>query len=239
MRNERLEISKEKIVISVGGSLVVPDGGVDTKFLSGLNNFIRGKLAENPNRQFFIVVGGGQIARHYRDAGKAVLGKELSEDDLDWLGIHATRLNAHLLRTIFRDLASPNIIKDYDNIRKAEEPVVVGAGWKPGWSTDYDAVLLCEHYGIKELINLSNIEKVYDKDPRQHSDAKAIDKISWSDFRRLIGEKWMPGMNVPFDPVASKKAEELGIKVVIMKGGDWNNLNNHLEGKKITGTIIG
>lgn len=230
---------KDKIVISVGGSLVVPDGGVDTKFLSGLNNFIREKLAENSNRQFFIVVGGGITARHYRDAGKVVLGKDLSEDDLDWIGIHATRLNAHLLRTIFRDIANPSIIKNYEHAKKADEPVVIGAGWKPGWSTDYDAVLLCEHYGIKELINLSNIEKVYDKDPRQNSDAKAIDKISWPDFRRLIGEKWTPGMNVPFDPVASKKAEELGIKVVIMKGGDWNNLNNYLEGNKITGTIIG
>lgn len=230
--------SREKIVISVGGSLVVPDGGIDTRFLSGFNNFVRGKLAENPNRQFFIVVGGGHIARHYRDAGKAVLGKELSEDDLDWLGIHATRLNAHLLRTIFRDLASPNIIKDYENIRKAEEPVVIAAGWKPGWSTDYDAVLLCEHFGVDTVVNLSNINQVYDKDPRKYPGAKPIKEISWKEFRRLIGGKWIPGMNIPFDPVASKKAEKLGIKVTIMKGGDWKNLEHYLAGKKFIGTII-
>ena len=44
---------KKRIVISVGGSLIVPNGGVDTKFLSDLNAFIRDELAKNKNRQFF------------------------------------------------------------------------------------------------------------------------------------------------------------------------------------------
>lgn len=228
----------DKVVISVGGSLVVPDGGLDTDFLSGFNAFLRKQLAENPNRQFFIVIGGGHIARHYRDAGKAVLGKELTEDDLDWLGIHATRLNAHLLRTIFRDIAFPNIIKDYGDLFEIKERLVVGAGWKPGWSTDYDAVLMSQHYGAGAVINLSNIERVYDKDPRRYADAKPIDKISWRDFRKLVGDEWRPGMNAPFDPIAAKKAEEIDIKVIIMKGGDWDNLKKYFDGKEFLGTII-
>ena len=121
--------NRDKLVISLGGSLVVPHGNVDTKFLSKFNKFIRDNLKANPGRQFFIVVGGGQIARHYRDAGKTVLKHELTVDDLDWLGIHATRLNAHLLRTIFRDIAHPYIIKHYDIIRKVSEPVAVAAGF--------------------------------------------------------------------------------------------------------------
>ncbi len=228
---------KEKIVISVGGSLIVPNGGIDSDFLSGLNKFIREQLAINKHRQFFLITGGGKTTRHYQEAARNVIGKELTDNDLDWLGIHATRLNAHLVRTIFRDIAHSHLIDDYDYIRKANEPVVIGSGWKPGWSTDYDAVLVCEDYGAKEIINLSNLEKVYNKDPRKFKDAKPLDKISWPNFRKLVGDKWTPGLNAPFDPIASKKAEELGVRVAFL-GKDFKNLKNYLEGKKFIGTII-
>jgi uridylate kinase len=227
----------ERYVISVGGSLVVPNGGVDTKFLQNLNAFIRNQLAHHKNRQFFLVIGGGVIARHYRDAGRAVVGHELSRDDLDYLGIHATKLNAHLVRTIFKDVAHPYILKHYEIIRKVTEPIVVAAGWKPGWSTDYCAMLLCEDYDMRTVINLSNIPQVYDEDPKANPDAKAIEKISWPEFRKLVGDDWQPGMNSPFDPVAAKKAEEIGAKVVVM-GSDFKNTENYLEGKEFVGTVI-
>ena len=229
---------KDRIVMSIGGSLIVPNGGIDTKFLSELNAFVREQLAKNPNRQFFLVVGGGKIARKYRDAGQEVIGHELTRDDLDWLGIHATKLNAHLVRTIFRDLAHPYIIKHYEIIRKAEEPVVVAAGWKPGWSTDFDAVLICEDYGVKEIINLSNIQQVFDSDPRKNPKAKPINKISWKDFRKLVGDVWIPGMNAPFDPVAAQKAEELAVKVVVMSGHDFDNIRKYFNHEKFLGTVI-
>jgi uridylate kinase len=228
----------EKIVMSIGGSLIVPNGGIDTKFLTNLNKFIRDQLANNKNRQFFLVIGGGRIARRYRDAGREVIGHELTRDDLDWLGIHATKLNAHLVRTIFRDIAHPYIIKHYEIIRKASEPIVVAAGWKPGWSTDYDAVLLCEDYNVKEIINLSNVAQVYDKDPNKNPDAKPIDKISWDNFRKIVGDIWVPGMNAPFDPVAAQKAEEAGVKVAILSGHDFQNLENYINNKEFLGTVI-
>lgn len=228
----------ERIVISIGGSLIVPNGGIDTKFLNKLNKFIRNQLAKNNNRQFFLVVGGGQIARKYRDAGEDVIKHKLTRDDLDWLGVHATRLNAQLLRTIFRDIAHPFIIKHYEIIRKVTEPVVMAAGWKPGWSTDFDAVLLCEDYHVREVINLSNVAKVYAKDPNKYKNAKPIDKISWKNFRKLVGDKWVPGMHAPFDPVAAQKAEELGVKVVVLAGHNFKNLENYFSGKKFEGTVI-
>lgn len=228
----------DKIVISVGGSLIVPNGGIDTTFLKNLNKFIREQLAENSNRQFFLIVGGGKVSRQYRDAGSEAIGRKISRDDLDWLGIHATKLNAHLVRTIFRDIAHPFVLKHYEIIRKVEEPVVIAAGWKPGWSTDYCAIMICEDYGIKEMVNLSNINQVYDKDPRESSDAKPLDKISWEDFRKLVGDEWVPGMNSPFDPVAAKKAHELGVKVVVMNGDNFDNLGKYFKGEDFVGTVI-
>lgn len=226
----------DKVVMSIGGSLIVPNGGIDTNFLTKLNDFIRQQLASYPQRQFFLVIGGGATARHYRDAGKAVIGK-LTDEDLDWLGIHSTRLNAHLIRTIFHDLAHPQIIEHYDVIIKPTEQLVVASGWKPGWSTDYDSVLLCEDYDVKVIINLSNIQQVYTDDPRTNPNATPIDKMSWDEFRKLVGDEWKPGMNAPFDPIAAKKAQELGAKVVVMSG-DFENVEKFLDGQEFLGTVI-
>lgn len=228
---------KDRIIISVGGSLIVPGTGIDTLFLSELNKFIRSQINQNPNRQFFLVIGGGTTARHYRDAGRKVLGHELSPEDLDWLGIHSTRLNAHLVRTIFRDIAHPFIIKNYEIIRKAKEPVVVASGWKPGCSTDYDAVMLCEDYDLKSVINLSNITQVFDYDPNKHENAKPINKIAWREFRKIVGDEWIPGLHAPFDPIAAKKAEELNIRVAVM-GRDFKNVEKYLNGEAFVGTVI-
>lgn len=228
----------DKVILSVGGSLIVPQGGINTAFLDKLNTFIRSQLAAHPGRQFFLEIGGGATARHYRDAGQKVIGHELTRDDLDWLGIHATRLNAQLIRTIFRDIAHPYIIKKYEIIRKVTEPIVVAAGWKPGWSTDYCAVLLAEDYGVKTVINLSNIRQVYDMDPKENPQAKPIEKISWPDFRKIVGDEWTPGLNAPFDPIAAKKAEEIGVTTVVMDGNDIENLENYFAGKSFIGTTI-
>lgn len=224
--------------MSIGGSLIVPSSGIDTKFLSNLNVFVRDQLSKNKSLQFFLVAGGGATTRHYQSAAKEVIGHEIIAEDVDWLGIHSTRLNAHLLRTIFRDIAHPVILESYETIRKPIEPVVVGAGWKPGHSTDYDTILICEDYGAKEVINLSNIDKVFDKDPKKFKDALPIDKISWKDFRKIVGDTWIPGMNAPFDPIAAKKAQELGVKVAVLNGNNFNNLENYFKGLDFVGTVI-
>src|SRR3989344_5159124 len=227
---------KEKIVMSIGGSLIVPNGGINVGFLKKLNQFIREQLAKDNNRQFFLVSGGGSISRHYRDAGRDVLGHELSPDDLDWLGIHVTKLNAHLIRTIFRDIGHPYVLKHYEIIRKVTEPVVVAAGWKPGWSTDFCATMVCEDYNIKTILNLTNIDMVYNKDPKKYSDANTIARIDWANFRKIVGSDWDPGMNTPFDPIASKKAQELDLKVVILKGDNFENLEKYFAGQTFVGT---
>lgn len=224
------------IVISIGGSLIVPNGDIDTKFLSKLNVFIR--QAVKQGKRFFLVAGGGKVARRYRDAGQAVIGT-LTDHDLDWLGIHATHLNAHLLRTIFKDIAHPRIIENYDKkLNNWKEPVVVGAGWKPGWSTDYDAVILARDYGARLILNLSNIDWVYDKDPAKDDTAKPIKRITWEEMENLVGTEWKPGINAPFDPVAAQLAKKLDLTVVVTNGKNFKNTQNIIEGESFKGTVI-
>lgn len=227
----------EKIVISLGGSLIVPNGGIGIDFLKQFSDFFRKELTHK-KRQFFFVAGGGSTTRHYQDAAQTVIGHKLVADDLDWLGIHATRLNAQLIRTIFRDVAHPYILKHYEIIRKVNEPVVVASGWRPGWSTDFCAAMVCEDYGVKTVINMSNIDMAYDSDPKLNPKARPIKKITWKNFRKIVGDKWVPGMNMPFDPIASKKAEELGLKVIILKGDNFKNLQNYFNGREFVGTVI-
>lgn len=230
------QFKEPPIVISVGGSLMVPNGGVDTSFLKKLNILIREQVAKG--RRFFLIAGGGRIARLYRDAGKEVIGT-MTNEDLDWLAIHVTRTNAHLLRTIFQDISHPRIIENYEKkLVNWKEPVVIGAGWKPGWSTDYDAVVLARDYGAHVVINMSNIDWVYDKDPAKYKDAKPIKKITWHELEELVGEEWTPGMNVPFDPIATKLAKKLNLTVIVTNGNNFENLQNIIEGDSFKGTII-
>ncbi len=224
------------IVISVGGSLIIPNGGINTTFLSKLNTFVREQVKKG--KRFFLVAGGGATARQYIEGGRAVIG-HLTEEDLDWLGIHSTRLNAHLLRTIFMDIAHPRTIENYERkLMNWREPVVIGAGWKPGWSTDYDAVVLARDYKAQLILNLSDIDWIYDKDPSKYTNAKPIKKMTWNELQKLIGTKWIPGFKAPFDPMAVQLANEIGVSAVVTNGKDFENIKRIVEGESFKGTVI-
>lgn len=223
------------MVLSVGGSILAPAGGVDVKFVRAFKDMIERHVQRG--WRFVIVVGGGAVARSYQQAANDI--GVLTRDDLDWIGIHATRLNAHLLRTIFRRRAHPVVIKDPTRVPSSwEEPILIGAGWKPGWSTDYVAVRLAKRLGADTVINLSNIDYLYTADPKTHPDAEPICEIDWKTFRKMVGSKWSPGLSAPFDPVASKLAQSTHTRVVLANGTKMENLDNLLSGKKFFGTII-
>lgn len=222
----------ETVIISLGGSLIIPSD-IDVSFLREFKELIVRFIRK---KKFIIICGGGKTARIYQRAA-AELAK-LTADDLDWLGIHATRINAHLLRTIFRKYAYPRVIRNPEDKIKLNKPVLIAAGYKPGCSTDYDATLLAKNFGVKILLNLTNTDYVYDKDPGKYKDAKPLKQMSWKEYRKIAGNKWDPGLNLPFDPVAAREAENLKLKVIIMNGKNIKNLNNFLSGKNFKGTVI-
>ncbi len=229
-------MSHETIVISVGGSLIVPGEQIDTHFLSSLRDLIETETAHG--RRFILITGGGRTARRYAEAAKEVA--PLEPEDLDWLGIHATRLNAHLVRTIFRDLAHPVIITNPDDVLDVPKTakLIVAAGYRPGSSTDLRAVQIAERVGAKKVINLSNIDYVYTADPKTDPAAEKIEDITWTEFRKLIPTEWDPGLNSPFDPVAAREAEQKGIEVAAINGTKLVSLKSYLDGQPFTGTRI-
>lgn len=228
--------SKKMVIISLGGSLIVP-GEIDWEFLKKFKELIERQIKKG--YKFVVITGGGKICRKYQEAALKI--SKLTDEDRDWLGIHATRMNAQFVRTIFRKHAHPRINTnphDLEDFYNFKENILVAAGWRPGFSTDYDAVVLAKYLNIKEIINFSNIDYVFDKDPNKFPNAKKIEKISWKEFRKIVGNKWDPGMNVPFDPIASKLAQEAKIQVMIMNGRNLKNLENYLEANKFQGTVI-
>ena len=232
------------IVISLGGSLIVPDA-IDTNFIKSFTELIKSFTAKG--LKFVIITGGGKTAREYIEASKILealppnfggLAPKIFNDDLDWIGIAVTRLNSELLRTVFGDLAYEKVILDPDVIPQTDKPILMSAGWKPGNSSDLAAIHCAKSVGAKAVINLSNIDYAYDKDPNKFSDAKKIEKSSWPDFRAILPAEWNPGLNAPFDPIAAQKAESLSLEVVIMNGKNLANLEKYLNGESFEGTVI-
>lgn len=226
-------------ILSVGGSIIAP-GEPDEAFLNEFCSMVKKYLAENKDSRLILVAGGGGPARIYQKAFRAVTKTAENDgtDAADWIGIMATRLNAQLLKACFGELCKEDVVTDPTAAKEFSGQILVASGWKPGFSTDNDAVLLAEKFGGDTVVNLSNIEKVYTDDPKKNPDAKPLDEISWADFRKMVGDEWVPGKNCPFDPIASKKAEALGLKVICAGGKNIANTLAILENKAYVGTTI-
>lgn len=234
-------------VLSLGGSIIAPNAprGVDVPFVRQFAALIEDFLVKDTERRFIIVTGGGFPARVWQNAYREIADGASNTADADWIGIAATRLNAELIRAVFARWATAPVITDPSAADLSVGRVLVGCGWKPGFSSDYDAALLAVRSGADTVINLSNIAQVYTADPKEDPAAQPIEKISWPDFRAIVGNEWTPGKNVPFDPVASGLAEENGLKVICASGGDLDNvrkildLGGGVEGRPFFGTTIG
>nr|QQK87099.1 uridylate kinase [Treponema denticola] len=228
-------------VLSVGGSIVAPDKP-DFDFLDKFSKTIRNWLLQDSSRKIIMVIGGGAPARDYQNAYRKVCDLRKApakNDEADWIGTMATRLNAQLVKAVFEDLCPNPVVYDPTTVDMFGGQILVAAGWKPGFSTDNDAVVLAERFSGNLVVNLSNIAKVYTDDPKKNPEARPIDSISWEDFIKIVGTEWVPGKNTPFDPIASQRAQKAGIKVICAAGKDIENLENILNGKDFKGTVIG
>ena len=98
--------------------------------------------------------------------------------------------------------------------------------------------LIAKTYKVKTIINLTNIDYVYDKNPNEFADAKPVKNIDWKNFQKIVGDKWFPGKSAPFDPIATKLAGKLKLKVVLINGKKLEYLEDFLNNKPFIGTVI-
>jgi uridylate kinase len=221
------------VVVALGGSIIYPET-IDSKFIREFKKFVE-RFTKRGTR-FVLILGGGKVARTYQVAAHEV--GQIANEDKDWLGIHATRLNAHLIRTIFRKIAHPVVMDRRGKLKKLTYPVTVGGGWHPGWSTDYVATVLAHDFGAGEVIIAGKPDYVYDKDPHKYKGAVPLPELSWKAYRKLIPSKWMPGSHAPVDPVAAKFGQDKKVQAIIINGKDLKNFEALLKGRDFKGTII-
>lgn len=220
-------------VISLGGSIIVPDA-----IAVGFLKRFRALLLSFPKRRFVVICGGGNTNRVYNAAAR-LIGKPTS-DDLDWIGIRSLTLNAELLRSSFGEACYPHVVLNPADLKQIpKHRIIIGAAYKPGCSSDLDAVLWAERLGATRVLNLSNITHVYSNDPRLDPTATRLSALSWSQYRRIVGNTWTPRLNSPFDPKAAALAQRHGIKAAIMDGRKLSNVRRAILGKPFEGTVLG
>jgi uridylate kinase len=226
-------MQKEVKVISLGGSLIIPDE-IDTNFLKRFRSVI------NKNKKkykFVIVCGGGSVARKYI--------KALAEDNKSTylqslVGISITRLNARFMSYFFGIDPEKGIAHDMrhiENLLKKNDIVFCGAlRYAPNQTSDATAVKLSSFLKT-DFINLTNVKGLYDKNPNLDG-AKFISRTNIDNFNKIVMSiPNKPGMHAPVDHIAMKVIRKHKIKTYIL-GKDIRQLDNLLNNKDFIGTII-
>ena len=221
------------VIVALGGSIIHPDG-IDVAFLKKFKKFLATYLRRGT--KFVLVIGGGKLCRDFQNAAHKV--SRLTDNDKDWLGIHVTRLNGHLIRTIFREVADPVMVDARHKLSRLACPVTVAAGWRPGWSTDYVAAALANDFNAGEYVVAGKPAFVYDKNPDEFRNARPYRALSWKRYRAMIPAKWVPGAHAPVDPIAARFSNGRGLKAIILDGRNLPNLKRYLDGREFDGTVI-
>ena len=229
-------MEKKVIVISLGGSLIVPEK-VDFKFLKIFVN----TLKKHTNKWKFVVVcGGGSIARKYIELLKHE--KRASEKELSLAGIKVTRLNAQILMELFgKKYANdklPMDMKDVKNDLHKNSIVICGAlRYAPNSTSDGTSAKLANFLG-SEFINMTNVKGLFTANPFTNKSAKFVPYESWAKFdKRANAIKYHSGQHFVLDQKAATMIRKDKIKTYIIDA-NTKNITKILQGKKFTGTLI-
>jgi len=208
------------VFVSAGGGIISTEEGLNTSWIREFAKEIKSFAKKGVS--FYIVVGGGKIAEQYV---KATNELKLKSDFADDIAIDVTKINAKLVKEYLKDIKN----------------VVIDHGQKIGQTTDKVLIDIAAKKEAKEVVNLTVVEGVYDKDPKKFTDAKLISHINASDYLKMFKEQQVhrPRVNTPFEYNAVKKALEEQIYIYVMSGLDpHKQFHDFLQGKRDVGTRI-
>jgi uridylate kinase len=187
-----------------------------------------------------VTTGGGRTAREYIGVG-TTLG--LTPVELDELGIDVTRLHARLLAGrigLPTPSHPPTTVREAVEALRHASPVVLG-GTEPGHTTDAVAALVAARLRAGRVVNATDVDGVYDADPKLRPGARRYDRLDWPAFLDLLraGTAGGPGQNFPFDRLGTETLARAGIPLAVVAGRDLVNLRKAIEGTAFDGTLIG
>jgi uridylate kinase len=224
------------VVVSIGGSVLLTGTG-DPEYFERLADLLRRLGTERP---LIVTTGGGRTAREYIRLGRT-LG--LTEVELDEVGIEVTRLHARLLAARVGPPAPahpPTTVAAVVEHLKVGSPVILG-GTEPGHTTDGVAALVAVRVRAARVVNATDVDGVFDRDPRTHPDARRIERLTWAEFRAMVhaGTSGEPGQNFLFDRLGVDALARARIPLLIVPGRDLANLEEAIAGRPCRGSRIG
>ena len=227
-------------VVALGGSLLRPEESESRKMWFGKLRQLAVHIEGN-SRKLGIVVGGGLPAREGIDLAKVLLS---DADRLDEIGIAATRINATIIQQILLDIGCNVAPKISHSTEEAagyldDYNIVVMGGTKPGHTTDAVAVSLARDCHADSCIIATNVSHVFDKDPRNFSDAAPFYELTIAELVNITGvSRLKPGQSAVVDPVAVDIAAKNSINLAILDGRDIDLIEAALDGNEFQGTIV-
>jgi len=230
-------MAKKIIVISLGGSLIIPNK-INLEFLDEFKKTISKHFKKY---KFVIVCGGGNTARNYiqglEDEKLKQSHKNLFQS---FLGISATKLNARFMTYFFGKDANQGIPKDMKQIKgllTKNNVVFCGAlRYSKNQTSDTTSAKLAHYFNTK-FINMTNVQGLYEKNPKKFRSAKFIPEISHKEFQKMAKKiEFKPGQHFVLDQKAAKIIKKYNIITYII--GSNKELNNLLNNKHFIGTII-
>jgi uridylate kinase len=232
---------KGKSVIKIGGSLLFTEDKELDKIK--IEKFCQIFKKRKINGTHVIVCGGGIIAREYINAVRHFHGNEAL---CDTFGIDLSRINSRLLIASLQDFAYPLVPKSMEELSMALlfRKIIVMGGLQPGQSTTSVALEVAEFINAEEIIILTDVEGIYDKDPKKFKDARLLKTLTYDELYEIIinkpGDKQaVAGEYRIFDVVSLQILKRSNIKTIIMSGKDLNEFEKYWNGlKDIACTII-
>ena len=231
----------KNIVIKIGGSLLFSEGKtINSKRITEFCNIVKNNKEYD---SIVIVCGGGIVAREYIDVIRDFTQNEAL---CDLIGIDISRINSLLIISNLKEFAYPQVPKSIEELSIAilTHKIVVMGGLQPGQSTTSVAIEVAEYIYANKLIILTDVEGIFDKDPKLFKDAKLIKNLSYDKLREIIlqssgAKQAAAGEYRIFDAVSLQILKRSKITVMVISGKKliqfkkfWNNE------KEIIGTTI-
>ena len=223
-----------RIVVRIGGSVVASP--VNTELMNKYADII--KTVKREGHEVAVVLGGGALAREFIGIAKN-LG--LDSTGQDEIAISCSRLFAQLFLKKLGEAGCSRVAITLDDAAQClrEGKIVVMGGLRPGITTDAVAALVAERVNAELLVKGTDQNGVYNKDPRKHSDAVKIDRLSIDDLASVFEENvHKAGIHQIIDPEAIKVLKRKSLKLVVVNGFNPENVLAAIKGENV-GTVIG
>jgi uridylate kinase len=196
---------KENTVIKIGGSLLFnEENKINLNWITEICNIFKSRASSGNH---VIVCGGGLVAREYIKTVRSFNG---SEALCDAFGIEISRINSKLLIASFQDFAYPLVPKSIEELSIAIlfNKFIVMGGLQPGQSTTSVALEVAEFIDAQDLIILTDVSGIYDKDPKKFDDAKIYKHLNYNELQELI-------LKIPYSKQAAAGEYRINFKNAI------------------------